>query len=114
MSICDPDVLGDDIPHHVVCIPVVLTFSGLPIPLLDALSNRFRAGAGRRFRARALKTLTDFFTPWPRLEAAPGVVLALPEWLRQRIAGAVAMLKKIYRKVHSPTPWRVKTAIGSG
>jgi hypothetical protein len=29
-----------------------------------------------RFRERALKTLTDFFVPWPRLKAAPMLVFS--------------------------------------
>jgi len=29
-----------------------------------------------RLRQRALKTLTDFFAPWPRLKAAPVLVFS--------------------------------------
>jgi len=32
--------------------------------------------AEKRFRERALKTLTDFFVPWPRLKAAPVLVFS--------------------------------------
>jgi len=30
-----------------------------------------------RLRERALKTLTDFFAPWPSLKAAPALVFSL-------------------------------------
>jgi hypothetical protein len=68
------------------------------MPSLAARCRAFAAGSPRLWQLATgnglKKTLTDFFSPWPRLQAAPGLIRSPARRLQAAYRGGCGAVEK--------------------